>query len=176
MEEARAAENVFREILDAYFRKGCVRTVIDDTRFSRISAALIVIDSESCVMSFVERDEVITDTAETDPVLRVHTDIICRKYGDNAGALSEKGDACRNVEFCAADSLYKCFSICKTAVTGGREAEKDFSESQHIKVFVVCNYVFHNSVLLKSAILCGCRLMRAKRIRRKLREIGHASG
>jgi hypothetical protein len=127
-------------------------------------------------MGFVERDEVITDAAETDPVLRVYTDIICGKYGDDAGALSEQGDACRDVELCSADSLYKSFTICKTAVTGRREAEKDFSESQHIKVFVVCNNVLHNSVLFKSAIQCGCRLMRAKRIRRKLRGIDHASG
>ena len=95
-----------------------ILTVIDDTGFSRISAILIIVHTQSRILIIVVYQIVIADAAETYTVLNIYTQVIGRQLGDNTAAQSEHCRTGDGIQFCTSGLLAEAVASGDTFVIG----------------------------------------------------------
>ena len=128
METSGGSKQRIVKIVDGDIVDGGVFPVIDDSGFSRIRAILVKIDTETGIGRTVIDKIVIAHTAETDLVFGICTDIVCGKFGDNAGPKTQEGDAGYHVQFRTADLFLEGSASDKTLVSRRRETQENFAE------------------------------------------------
>ena len=95
-----------------------ILTVIDNTGFSRISAILIIVHTQSRILIIVIYQIVIADAAETYTVLNIYTKVIGRQLGDDTTAQSQHCRTGDGIQFCTSGLLAEAVASGDTLIIG----------------------------------------------------------